>query len=394
LQDQADELESLCSLATQTKSIPVSPEHRKVLLFLISECERLATVLDKTPMPRQHVLNVGTLDNSSPPVELDPNGPVQMKLRDRADELRRLADAGNESVGKPKILSPQNIEDAGKVLEVRMYRAGRKGLRELMNEPDTTLALTAAWEHFIGPGTKDTTPQPSEFLKHFETRTGFKVPIRWEYYVVVDGLNNSPDREALMLGALKEYLQNSNLRAQLDSMLRGKWTSPNPQQFVETKIGYSSQQKIQVERKDDTIIFSSDSATVAVQDSGFNKDLNFQGRFCAVHFGPQRTFIALYGAGGSPFPLYCFDSQTGKLIWRTDVWGRGQCLILSGPHPFPDLIFAESRKEIVVFGKTLFCPYVEAFDIETGNPSFRFTPDHWCSDDTDYLASWRRNLRP
>jgi hypothetical protein len=392
LQGQADELESLCWLSTQTKSVPVSPEHRKVLLFLISECERLAAVLDGTPMPRQHELVVGTPDSSTPPVELDANGPIQMRLRSRAEELRRLADEGTEKAAKPKNLSAKNSNEAGKALKEWLERAGRKGLPALTGEADTALALAAAWEHFIGPGTKDVTPQPKEFLKYFEDRNGVKVPLRWEYCIVMDGLSNSPNSDALIAAAQKKYLPQCDFLVQGNQKLNGREIGYCPQPRVDTKMGFYSPQNLHVERKDDKIVLTSGEATVTVQDSKFDEEMKHPHEFGAVHFGPQRTFIAMYEMSGGSFPLFCVDSQTGKMLWQTEIWAWGHHVTLGRWLPDPDMMFAETENQIFVFGKS--CgTYVEAFDIENGNPTLRFTPDHYWPNDSDLLARWRRNLR-
>jgi hypothetical protein len=99
---QVFELLSLCSLAKSPRTIPVSSEHRKVLLYLISECERLDAVFDATPKPLQHELDVESPDRLESVKELERSIKLQMRLRSRADELRRLAEAKTEAVETQK----------------------------------------------------------------------------------------------------------------------------------------------------------------------------------------------------------------------------------------------------------------------------------------------------
>jgi hypothetical protein len=370
LHGQVDELESLCDTAARPRSVPVSPEHRKVLLLLISECERLAELLYATPMPRQHELVVGTPDYSTPPVELNPTGPIQMKLRNRADELRRLANAGTEKAAKPTILSANDAEMASKILKKQIEDAGRKGLPGLMGSPDVSLSLAAAWEHAVGPGTKAQPPLPKEFVKFFERRTGVKVPIEWEYEIALDAANSSPDWSQLRAVAEEEY------KGLLDAV---KLNASKPTVWLHDGI-YE---------------FADGKTTVRVPAANLPKPNDIPGHSIEAHVGPERTVIAFCDDYGSPFPLICVDSRTGKEVWRTTVWTTRSWPLFfhTGPSPTHYFEFSETKNRLMVFGYAFGC-YAAEFDVENGKGVFHFTTDHWFPISSDDMARWRRNLRP
>jgi hypothetical protein len=208
----------------------------------------------------------------------------------------------------------------------------------------------------------------------------------------MDGLNNSPDSDALIALAQKEYLPKCDFLIRSDQKLTGREIKYCPQPRVETQMGFYSPQDLHVERKDNKIVLTSGVATVTVQDPKFDEEIKHPHEFCAVHFGPRRTFIAMYGMSGGAFPLFCVDSQTGNMDWQAELWAWGHHVTLGGWMPDPDIMFAEAGNQIFVFGKSG-GSYVEAFDIENGNPTLRFTPDHWWPNDSGLLARWRRNLR-
>jgi hypothetical protein len=257
-------------------------------------------------------------------------------------------------------------EKAANVLKKLLEDAGRKGLPGLMGDPDTTISLAAAWEHAVGPGTKAQPPLPKEFVKFFERRTGFKVPIEWEYELVLAGANVSPDWSRLRTVAQGEY-----------------------KTAVEAEK--SKANKANVGLNDGIYEFADGKATVRIPAASLPKRSDIPGQSIEAHVGPERTFVAFCDDDGSPFPLVCLDSQTGREVWRTMVWTTRSwpVFISMGPPRTHYLEFCQLENRLVLFGYAQGC-YAAAYDMESGHAVFHFTTDHWFPAD---MARWRRSLR-
>jgi len=373
LNEQITDLISICSCALKPKTIPVSPEHRKVLQFLASECDRLEAMIEiaavKEGMERQAGGDKTGPDELTQASEAA-NNPGCVKLREIREKLLQLAEKGKIAGAQKNIASAKNAEEAGQALKERLEHAGRKGLPDLMNDSDTTLALAAAWEHFIGPGTKDTRPMPKDFVKFFEAKTGSRVPGGWEREVVLAGLNVSPDSSQLRTAAEKDYMSVAD--------------------FTQTTG---------ITLTDGTYVITEGLTTVRVRQEDLTKFGNLDGIFKRIeaHVGQARTFIAICDDSGAPFPVICVNSQTGAVLWQATVWptrSTSATFTFLGGLPRHYFAFDETKNMIAVFGCALRC-FAAGFDVRNGDPIFQFTTDHWWFPlNYEDLAKWRRNLRP
>jgi hypothetical protein len=120
--EQVSDLTRLCSIALKPIRMPVSAEHRKVLEFLASECDRLATSIESTPVEEQfrhEQVNSQTDNLVVVPIPGLPN-PQIAYLRGIRDDLRELAIA--VTVPPPKVAIPigQGSQVAGAELKKQL----------------------------------------------------------------------------------------------------------------------------------------------------------------------------------------------------------------------------------------------------------------------------------
>jgi outer membrane protein assembly factor BamB len=90
-----------------------------------------------------------------------------------------------------------------------------------------------------------------------------------------------------------------------------------------------------------------------------------------------RAFVAFHDRFGSAYPLLCFDSKSGKLLWRTEVWASGteNIGVLSGSWSHRTYLVPH-KDSLVIFGSAP-SSYMEALDAATGKPLYRFCRSAW-----------------
>jgi hypothetical protein len=96
-------------------------------------------------------------------------------------------------------------------------------------------------------------------------------------------------------------------------------------------------------------------------------------RGISAAFGKTRCYVALHGDIGNPFPLYCFDRETGTESWKSRVWGSWGGGSGKG-HFWVSVV--ESNDRVVVFGHSGSRIHVEAFTAEDGANLFRFASSY------------------
>src|SRR5262249_17723260 len=86
---------------------------------------------------------------------------------------------------------------------------------------------------------------------------------------------------------------------------------------------------------------------------------------------PGRCYVAEHDDVGYPFQLACIDRSTGKVAWRSEVWGIwwGGA---TGVHAMW-VAGTEQGDRIVVFGAGSIGIHVEAFRKDDGTNLFRFS---------------------
>jgi hypothetical protein len=103
-----------------------------------------------------------------------------------------------------------------------------------------------------------------------------------------------------------------------------------------------------------------------------NKDDVFVSRACAGISG-ENGVLAFYDRTG---PCYLFCARKGVLRWQSVGWGQGSTAIAGG-YWAHDAEIVLQDDIVAVFGSGTGGPYVEAFDLETGQNRFRFSREYW-----------------
>ena len=296
---------------------------------------------------------------------------------------------------KVSLQEAKTSEAAGEALKEIFDRVGRKGLEVLMDDADTTLALQAAWEHYLGPGTKAVTPRPEEFVSFLERRIGLEAPLRWQYSIVSYGFASWPGPDSVRRGAKEKYLPRCDFlrrngeRGDIDYV---------KQEFAGTDFDFSAPAGTTIRRVNGNVVFQVGNATLSVRESDFVKlegwnKLQGDGRRCSASIGPERSFIAFCDDIGMGLFLACFDSQSGALLWQRTGWATGSDVPLLGERiGFHEVMFVQTKSRVNLFGNSNFGEYVDGFDINNGAHVFHFST-RWLEEGTDAVNRWRRNLR-
>jgi hypothetical protein len=287
---------------------------------------------------------------------------------------------------KPDLLAAKTPEAAGEQIRKFFSHVRSKGLPALVKDTDTTLALQASWLLALGPGNEAVPPRPKEFVRFFEARTGLKVPLRWEYNLVMTGLAYSPDSSRLRAAAQKEYLPSCPF---LEETEPGKGNIEyHYQEFATASGGVRAPVGTFIERKNGKILIQVENAKVEVREADLPEGALMHAYVPGAHIGPVRSFLALHY---DFLPtLLCIDSHSGEVLWQRPLWTT-YCKGLYSVVPPEELTFLTNENHVVVFGVG-HSAYVEAFDLKSGNPVFGFSSDHWFFTDWDELSSWRRSL--
>jgi hypothetical protein len=96
----------------------------------------------------------------------------------------------------------------------------------------------------------------------------------------------------------------------------------------------------------------------------------FDGRMSAL-ITPSRCYIAAYDDFGYPYRLACVERASLKLRWVTEVWASWWGATTGVHHQWVEV--TEQGNRIVVFGIASVGFHVEAFRLEDGVNTFRFS---------------------
>jgi hypothetical protein len=96
---------------------------------------------------------------------------------------------------------------------------------------------------------------------------------------------------------------------------------------------------------------------------------------------PEQSFLAICDDTGSRFNMVSFDSRTGGLLWKAELWGLGteRFSIIFGSW-FHDLEIMVGEDNVGLFGHGSKGCYLEVLDRKTGSPNTRFSTNYWCSE--------------
>jgi hypothetical protein len=96
-------------------------------------------------------------------------------------------------------------------------------------------------------------------------------------------------------------------------------------------------------------------------------------RYLSALFVPARCYVAAHEETGSKYRLTCLTRPSGKVRWRTEVWGARWGGFSGRTRPDHCVTVIEQGDRILVFGAATWGAYVEAFRAADGRNLFRFS---------------------
>jgi hypothetical protein len=277
---------------------------------------------------------------------------------DKSEEARFPAEI--EKLVQEILTSKYPYESPSDMGIVKGYRTlfkkvGAKGIRELQTHPNDGISIQAAWETValtVPEMQQKEKVRPDRhkldwFLGFLEGRARLKVPSWWSEVV-------------------------------LDSRAKGKIYPGDPKESPFHKLGLDDAygpDDTSLNREDDKVVLRIGKQSVAIPENLLHKTSDGK-IYCSVSalMNPSRCCVAVYGNVGTPYKLTCIDRTTGKILWKSDVfgtWWGGS----TGIH-YMWVTVTEQNDRIVLFGAASTGIHVEAFREKDGKNLFRFSSSY------------------
>jgi hypothetical protein len=246
----------------------------------------------------------------------------------------------------------EESETAAEAYKELFKYVGRKGLRKLTHDKDTSIALQAAWEVHKktvkrNPPIRNKTDwtfdkkQAQEFLAFFARRVKTKPPAWWR-----------------------------------DTLVKGEVFPGSHHAFFDLAEGLPARPKVQ-EKKDEVVI-TVGKRSVRISQAAYAEAESFLATDTTpvALWGAKRSFFARPAIKGYPFKAAGVDSKTGKESWVASVWASRRGSSTGPPGRCPVEICREGDT-VIVYGCGGIGMYAEGFDARTGKCRFRFCTCYW-----------------
>ncbi len=274
-----------------------------------------------------------------------------------------------------EIESATSANKTGHVYNSLLANAPVEDLQRLKNDPNTGIALAAAWRLFEKSPRSDPVPNGQRFLGFIEGRTRLQIPLRWE--LEVQGiLVNTPEEYQAML---RPY----NLRAPFITR-RGKEIVVGHEKHQESILNLTVPIDTSLVRNNKEIKITVGKKSVTVPEDAIPdlvRDSQSTRGFRAV-IGDKRSYFAVLDVVGATSEVTCFDQENHRVVWNASLWAYGGDTPRSGSGSWwndADLVLSEDR--LAVFGRGPRACYLEVFDVSTGAATLRFSTTNWyCND--------------
>jgi len=287
-----------------------------------------------------------------------------MFLRDRA-KMEGEDPATIFEILRGKVLDSHSPEEAAQAYQNYFLCTGRAGLKVLMNDENTSIALQAAWETNLKPVERkvrgsddrtDDTYDPTElakFISFFKDRTRAPVPDWWA--TAVTDVDLMPSEHHSFSAAIKPR--------------KPEGSKTDTRHFKATEDG-------------DNIVCSADGRTLTFpkrmfEDAPFHSLDAFHNSFDSFigFLHEDYSVVAADRAnGGSSYPIACFKGKDGERNWNDKVWGAGRSF---GGLNRNRVEMTEKNGTVYLFGIEAQGAYAEAFNMDTGRVQFRFCTSYW-----------------
>jgi hypothetical protein len=293
--------------------------------------------------------------------------PASKPSDDTASAKKRFASAADSAV-------------AGKEIAA-ILKAAKGSFSSLLADDNTSLALFAAWDAAKQRSGQAEGADWNWFVGFLQGRTGLSPPLRWEIALM-----------SIHYGQFKQWNPNqwAPRRVLEDYLKKGdvleKWQDDTivlkRRRVLTKKAGFwvPSDLTAQLNDRDLAITVGEKEqilvAASVLKDAVSNPEASGYNHLNAT-VAADRAFVAFFDEFGERYPLLCIDRNSGKVLWKAEVWALAteQIPARSGSWAH-NLILEFHKKSVVLYGIGVGC-YVEAFDIETGKPLYRFASNAW-----------------
>jgi hypothetical protein len=276
----------------------------------------------------------------------------------------------------------RNSSQTGNVYERILGSITENELQELVHDSDLSITLNAAWALNRSAKRQHISPGAQRFLGVLESRTGLNVPQWWEVEATSAALGDRSKflNEKLSNEIIGRYFPFSPF---LERLGDGSYVF-KVEKFDKAPLGLLARANISVKPQGDGVSVKADSVELRIDATRLSElasEYKFA-RYIDVRHKPPRVIVSLHDEFGSKFPFWCVDAQSGRLLWDGESWGYGAENLIafrSGPwrHKVEVVI---ANHTVAVFGggtSTYSVVYLEAYDIRSGKPLYRFASNYW-----------------
>jgi hypothetical protein len=295
---------------------------------------------------------------SSPPTTLE-SDLCQEQVRTRA---------------RSAVLSASSSDEAGRAYIRLMEGAGPSDLNELMDDASTAIALHARWKLCKEVDAEDRGYYAHRFLGFIEGRFGMKAPLRFEVSIVSA---HECTGEEIARKLISSYIGKCDFLKMVD-----KKPCYYPIEYEKCKEFRDVRlpKGATIDRKDAGLELRMDGSSIilAVESVKEIEQEQQVRKRCMFKRGKYQSYVAIHDQYGSRYLLVSMDPKSGKVLWKTKVWGLGSESVSVKFGSFHhDVEIVETAKNVAVFGNGSGGCYVEVFDRKSGAPKCRFSTNYW-----------------
>jgi hypothetical protein len=246
----------------------------------------------------------------------------------------------------------------------KLFRqVGPEGVAGLKAHPNDTIAIQSAWEEVLLPLPKEAAglikvdqARLEAFVQFLESRAQVTAPAWWRG-AVVNAYARS--RDEVIVGRTEEF-EYERQKLELHSASAPPGTT--------------------LAMKDGRVVLSAGADAVVIPEESVRWVTQVQPKVSRIVWGcysalftPTHCYLAAHDNLGSEFDLSCIERATGKLAWKSKVFGCfwWDC---TGQY-FSKVSIVDAGDRVVVFGIGIGM-YVEAFNKSDGKNLFRFSSSY------------------
>jgi hypothetical protein len=241
----------------------------------------------------------------------------------------------------------------------RRHQAG--GLSALVDHPDPSVALHAAWEvHRKAVPRRPPQAHRSTHTLDGSTRRRFLEEVR--------------RRVGVVPGWWADCFRNASLFP--DNVTRFRIPEPELRQVaLANGASITVPADLRMRAEDGSVLVGSGRISRRVPLDLFAAAVPVDRGMVGGAVTRDRLLLASHGSADFPFSLCSVDPAANRPLWRAGVWGVGP-ITVAGKVAYRVQLIAEADR-VVVYGGHSYGMYVEAFGAVDGASTLRFSTNYW-----------------